>query len=126
MTTLNKGEHIEPECDIFSLGAIFHILLVRRPLFEGKKCEEVYENNKKLKFNLHSSIYKNVDAEALDLLRRMLKTNPQERIKASEILAHPYLAGSEMEIEGEKYTLSPASTVSSVRGINFSQAERLF
>jgi calcium-dependent protein kinase len=62
VTTLAKGEHIEPECDIFSLGAIFHILLVRRPLFEGKKCEEVYENNKKLKFNLSSSIYKNVDS----------------------------------------------------------------
>jgi len=38
-------------------------------------------------------------------------------------LAHPYLAGTEMDIENEKYTLSPASTVSSVRGINFSQAE---
>lgn len=37
-TTLKKGEHVEPECDIFSLGAIFHILLTKRPLFEGKKC----------------------------------------------------------------------------------------
>lgn len=56
----------------------------------------------------------------------MLKVNPSERIKASEILSHPYLAGSEMDVECDKYALSPATTVSSVRGIDFSQAERNF
>lgn len=62
VTTIKKGDHIEPECDIFSLGAIFHILLVRKQLFEGKRTDEVYENNKKMKFNLYGSLYKNVDA----------------------------------------------------------------
>ncbi len=33
ITTLVKGQKISPICDIFSAGAIFHILLVRRPLF---------------------------------------------------------------------------------------------
>lgn len=83
VTTILKGDHIEPECDIFSLGAIFHILLVKKQLFEGKKIEDIYENNKKFKFNLNSSLYKAVDSEALDLLRRMLKIDPKERIKAS-------------------------------------------
>jgi len=36
-----------------------------------------------LKFNLSSPIYKNVDSEAMDLLRRMLKVNPKDRIKAA-------------------------------------------
>ena len=36
---LSQSEHVEPGCDIFSLGAIFHILLVRKPLFEGTKYE---------------------------------------------------------------------------------------
>lgn len=34
---LNESRHIEPECDIFSAGVIFHILLTRKPLFEGAK-----------------------------------------------------------------------------------------
>lgn len=93
VTKIVKGEHIEPECDIFSLGAIFHIMLVQKPLFEGRKCEEIYENNKKMKFNLYSETYKSVDSEALDLLRRMLKVDPKERIKAGEILNHPFLLG---------------------------------
>lgn len=33
ITQLNQSSHIEPVCDIFSLGAIFHILLVKKPLF---------------------------------------------------------------------------------------------
>lgn len=37
VTTLEKGKKISPICDMFSLGVIFHILLVARPLFEGKK-----------------------------------------------------------------------------------------
>lgn len=39
VTTLEKGKKISPLCDIFSAGVIFHILLVARPLFGGKKFE---------------------------------------------------------------------------------------
>lgn len=49
---LTQNQHIEPHCDIFSLGAIFHILLTRRPLFEGTQYEEVYRKNKEMKFTL--------------------------------------------------------------------------
>jgi|JI9StandDraft_2_1071091.scaffolds.fasta_scaffold451327_1 serine/threonine protein kinase len=75
-----KGDKINPECDIFSLGIIFHILLLKRPLFEGKTQEEVYEKNKRCEFNLNTSAYRNVDGKAMDLLRRMLKVDPSERI----------------------------------------------
>jgi len=33
ITTLDKGQKIEPICDVFSVGVIFHILLTKRPLF---------------------------------------------------------------------------------------------
>lgn len=72
-----------------------------------------------MKFDLSSPIYNNIDGEAMDLLRRMLKANPEDRIKANEILEHPFISGYTMDIEPEKYTLSPATTVSS-QGINFS------
>ena len=72
-----------------------------------------------MKFDLSSPIYNNIDCEAMDLLRRMLKVNPEDRIKASEILEHSFISGYAMDIEPDKYTLSPATTVSS-QGINFS------
>jgi serine/threonine protein kinase len=36
---LSDSGHIEPQCDLFSAGVIFHILLTRRPVFEGSKYE---------------------------------------------------------------------------------------
>lgn len=45
---LNESKRIEPQCDIFSAGVIFHILLTRRPVFEGTKYEEVYKKNKEM------------------------------------------------------------------------------
>ncbi len=42
IATYKKGEKLTSECDIFSLGVIFHILLLKRPLFEGKSCAEIY------------------------------------------------------------------------------------
>jgi serine/threonine protein kinase len=34
---LQRSEHIEPACDVFSLGAVFHVLLCRKALFGGTK-----------------------------------------------------------------------------------------
>ena len=89
---LEKGQKISYSCDIFSAGVIFHILLMARPLFGGKKFEEVYDNNKNMRFNLNSSIYSNVDPQAMDLLQKMLKVNPAERLTANEVLNHPFLS----------------------------------
>lgn len=34
---MNESRHIEPECDVFSAGVIFHILLMEKALFEGTR-----------------------------------------------------------------------------------------
>nr|VVW85832.1 unnamed protein product [Nymphaea colorata] len=49
---LSQCEHIEPVCDVFSLGAVFHLLLSRKPLFAGSKFDEVYTNNKEFRMDL--------------------------------------------------------------------------
>lgn len=48
---LTQSIHLEPTCDIFSLGAIFHLLLTNKPLFPGVKYDEVYRANKSLYWN---------------------------------------------------------------------------
>lgn len=48
---LTHSIHLEPTCDIFSLGVIFHVLLTNKPLFPGTKYDEVYRANKSLSFN---------------------------------------------------------------------------
>lgn len=58
---LADNGHIEPECDIFSVGAIFHLLLTRKPLFEGTQYNEVYKKNKEMNFKLEGELYEQID-----------------------------------------------------------------
>ena len=113
--SMSKGQHLEPECDVFSLGAVFHILLTGRPLFDGKNCEEVYRRNKALAFDLTHPDYQKVDKEAMNLLERMLETDPSKRIKVKEMLKHSYLSSV---MECEKEVISPA-TATSLRSVGF-------
>ena len=41
--------------------------------------------------NLDSSAYNSINPLALDLLKRMLRINPEERITAEDMLLHPFL-----------------------------------
>lgn len=72
------------------------MLLIQKPLFEGNKWEEIYASNQAMKISFNSARYRRVDSYAMDLLRRMLKIDPKERIKAEEILAHPFLKMQEL------------------------------
>lgn len=79
-----------PICDIFSLGLIFHLLLFGKSLFKGKTYSEVLNENRSCFFSLESEEYAAVDEVVMDLLKKMLKVNPEERITAEEAMNHPY------------------------------------
>lgn len=49
---LKKGQTITPKSDIFSAGAILHVLLTGKYLFDGKTPKDVFESNKSMEFDL--------------------------------------------------------------------------
>lgn len=71
---------------MFSLGVIFHILVCRTHLFNGNTCDEVYKKNKNLEFDLNQPKYSCIDNMALDLLKKLLEANPEQRISAKDAL----------------------------------------
>lgn len=114
---LSESKHIEPECDIFSAGIIFHILLTRKAVFEGSKYEEVYKKNKEMNINLTGERYANIDPRALELLEKMLQGKPSMRVSAAQALSHSFFEG--MPQETEQKANSPCLTkVSSRKGNN--------
>ncbi len=79
-----------PACDVFSLGLIFHLLLFGKSLFKGKTYNEILNQNRSCTYDLEAAEYQKVDELSMDLLKKMLKTNPEERITAEQALSHPY------------------------------------
>jgi len=59
-------------------------------------------------FDLSKQIYTNIDPKAMDLLRKMLAANPNQRISAKLALKHSYFEG--VEVKGAS---SPSPTLGS-------------
>ncbi|EGR30511.1 protein kinase domain protein [Ichthyophthirius multifiliis] len=101
-------------CDVFSLGVIFHLLqklifffiqknniifffffikkrLFNKSLFYGKNLNEVLNLNKRCEIQLDfQEVYNNGNKQSLDLLNKMLQKNPNDRILIEDILNHEY------------------------------------
>ena len=90
IANFKTGERLSSKCDIFSLGVIFHILLCRAPLFTGSNCDEVYSKNKKMEFDLDAPKYDSVNSQAMELLKKMLHEDPQQRISAAQAMENPF------------------------------------
>ena len=79
--------------DCWSLGVILYILLSGTPPFsEDRKCgmnlrDQILNAN----YQLYPQLFDNISANAKDLISRLLKPSPDERISAEEILKHPWL-----------------------------------
>ena len=96
-------------CDIWSLGVTLYYMLKGEQPFKGKNLEELKKNIFGQKYNKIEFI----SEEAGDLLDKMLKKNPEERITLDEIFNHKWIKGLDICYinkikffsESEKYLL---------------------
>ncbi len=72
--------------DIWSSGIILYLMLCKSFPFNDKNNSKLYQKILAGKFNIPN----NLSNEAKDLIIKLLKVNPQERIKLNEIKNHPW------------------------------------
>ena len=77
-------------CDLWSIGVILYILLIGQPPFFGKNENEISKAIKTGKYDINNKQYLSLSQNAKDLITKLLKYNPQERITALEALNHPW------------------------------------
>ena len=82
--------NITYKSDIWSIGIILYYLITRKRLFEGKDYENLVNDikNKEIDFNFIE--FRNSSFEIKDLLIKLLKKNPNERINAEDALNHNF------------------------------------
>ncbi|KAF3595859.1 hypothetical protein DY000_02027174 [Brassica cretica] len=80
-----------PEADIWSAGVILFILISGVPPFWGENETGIFDAILKGELDFSADPWPTVSAGAKDLVKRMLKYDPKDRLTASEVLNHPWI-----------------------------------
>jgi len=73
--------------DIWSLGVLLYELIHKEAPYKGRSLEEICKSLSKPQITFSPNIH----PEAKDLIVKILKPNPQDRLSVQQILEHPYV-----------------------------------
>ena len=85
----------DESCDIWSIGVIMYIMLTGVPPFFGSDEESTLNHVLEGKYDTSINSYLNLSTNAKDLIKKLLKYNPNERITAREAIYHQWFQTDE-------------------------------
>ncbi|KAL8170878.1 hypothetical protein V2J09_022682 [Rumex salicifolius] len=80
-----------PEVDIWSVGVMLYILLSGVPPFWAETEHGIFLSILRGQIDFQSDPWPSISPQAKDLVRKMLKTDPKQRITAYDVLNHPWI-----------------------------------
>ncbi|CAE7531375.1 cmk-1 [Symbiodinium sp. KB8] len=92
-----ESDNYGKECDIWSLGVIFFILLCGYPPFMGESQDELFSKIKMGRYSFDPRWWSNVSEEAKDLISHILVVDPSKRFTADDILNHAWFRLAHLE-----------------------------
>ena len=80
----------DEKCDMWSCGVILYMLLVGHAPFDGETDNDIIKSIKVGVYKTNEERYVNGSEELKDLITKLLKIDPKERISAKEALNHNF------------------------------------
>ena len=111
---------VSNKMDVWAAGCVLAEILGGEVMFRNSKTiKEAVERQQNVTNELET-LLTGVDAEAVDLIKKLLVCDPAERISAAEALRHPWLSkfvGSESEVLADETYTDRASLFNDVKSI---------
>ncbi|KAG6489065.1 hypothetical protein ZIOFF_050323 [Zingiber officinale] len=85
--------HYGAEADIWSAGVILYILLCGVPPFWADNEDGIFDAILLGHIDFSSDPWPSISSGAKELVKKMLRPDPKERLSAAEILNHPWMKG---------------------------------
>jgi len=85
------GEVYTHSVDIWSLGVLTYTLLCGTTPFGADKSSEIFEKIRNADYNFKAPEWNNISSLSKDIISRMLKIDPEERLDAEAYLDHPWI-----------------------------------
>ena len=83
-------ENYNEKCDIWSAGVILYMLIAKKPPFDGKDKDVIYDKILDEEYNKHSRKLLDFSDEVRDLIDKLLEKDMDKRPSAKEALDHPW------------------------------------
>ena len=88
-------EKYDESCDVWSIGVVMYIILTGVPPFNGKDEDSILNQVSSGKYDTTIDSFVKLSENAKDLIKKLLKFNPKERITARDAINHPWFQTKE-------------------------------
>lgn len=96
-----RGDAYKTEIDMWSLGVILYSMLCGYPPFYGKNDEEMAKRIVHSRVGYIEEDWDKISEKAKNLVQQLLERDQKKRIKATEVLVHPWIANAEQDEDKE-------------------------
>ena len=93
-----RGDPYGTEVDIWSMGVICYVLLAGYPPFYDEDQKKLFRKIKEGKYHFHQDYWSNTSPAAMDMIRKMLCVNQEERWSARRLLSHAWITAGDEEL----------------------------
>jgi len=88
---LISGKGYNLKVDMWCLGLILYVMLTARFPFAGETQNQLLDNIENARFDKQSDSWKAIPDPAKNLIKRLLRLDPAQRLGAREALNHPWM-----------------------------------